>query len=1736
MPKSIRVLTTPGEKSINVNIEQDFEYLEILSLKLLQSDIYTRQCSDYGVVVGRVSVNGGFGIPNARISVFIPLDGIDEQDPVISEIYPYKTVTDRNDEGYRYNLLPYNAQHINHVPTGTFFNRNDVLLEPNLIYVYDKYYKFTTTTNNSGDFMLFGVPTGNQTLFVDLDLSDIGEFSLSPKDLIRMGRATEDQVNKTKFKASNNIDSLPQIVSIIRNIEVDPLWGQPDICSLGITRTDFDVSKEAGIQLRPTAIFMGSIFTNNDVDSIEQYCSVSKEIGELCKLETNSGTIRTIRQTIFTDSNGRPGLESFTLENGGQVIDENGVWLVEIPMNLDYVTTDEFGNRVISLDPQVGIPTKGKYRFKIKWNQTPGLDSLVKRANFLVPNIREYWSSESGKGFKFGGAIPPSLTDVNFKIFRASYAFTTNWDDYGYTGTTTSDPEYPIGLGYINDAINCVDKFYEFSFNKVYTVSQLHTQYRRGFSRHRYLGIKNILNPECDSDNHKFPSNDAIMNVNFLLMLFNILMILMVPIIYAIVILLHIVSFIVNVLIYPILVYLLYQVGKSAVAEFANAIAASTNIVPQIALTVTHTAFGVLYVAAGVTLLYIFTQVPKIQAYFKNFKIPNYTYPNCDMCTCKPTDNQDTKPLDNTATKKPSDGGGDTNNIPASPDGSNYLSQISNASLYSTSPKNVAAIGGLKSGVGIPFEGTIGTGVGTTGACIKVQSIVTDCDGPALPEYIESYRNEESGTDESKGTAVFTSMLPLPEMVNLFNLKDKYFSTTVPNTNFNSGIVNNIGGKGVNQIKVTFNVDKNDPNNFYHLDNVVAILVGENQGSSLTQGKIITFQNLDLTKDSNFTSFPENEYGTPAITGTSYFVDKNTPKQITVKYADPKSPNNELSTTYFVVGNPEDAAYLRFPIDIEYYQVIYSKPYSKYKAEVGNTLQASFHNRYLANTDNYYFTSYKYPYSKPWVEQGDCNKGHRINPGKPQIEEFNDFDKQYVVFLVRGVDPHSTKQKNRYDISKLLGYNSWGVKYVEFSAKLNIPIQKNTKNVKHDIATNNTLDPYSNTYLFHNSFSFLPDVTQMKSFKTDLPQYYSSLSNVVANWNNNGHYTQKFFCTGDYCPHIDSSYPNNSTYQYKPNYYVNENLEGGSSLYFNLYYYMVPAHTKAFGIDFNCTKNCTYNKSYCSSDYTLKKYTNQIKIEKSTSWSNNRIVMRGDRQPTSTADYKPNPGVDSFRALHANPIFSVYVLEDEGGVNTSVPPNSVPTNGEGEITNKLLETFVCEKLVPLECYIQKQVNGKNQLDTQPIGDKCYTNGIGGSLAPIMENGCYVLVTVPFLSIATDFYLISEWNSRFILNYAACQNVFGHVFTNNWVNGSLFAFSFINQRVFDKKNNPNAVYCSDVVYLDTREVTLPDDTKKTSYSYYYRSSPYNSGKFVGELSPTGVSRSNTKNLNFPTTIMDLGPRDLFTQQVIESDEYDGYVLDTLSNTTYQDTSSIISLFLVSRLTSKGFLNSVGSATLSFYFSRKNSFIDGDVAQLISINSEYGVYPYTSAFYGDSASFINNLVGETVVGIYFTGKTQNRDYITPKRNIYYNSGSLTDNCGLSDIPVKTQTVPFYQWNIRDADETSDQSIFGSQLNNWSTNPDSPYFFQYDYQKMDRLLGSSRYFRTNKSVYTKDFQGFIYSVDGQTRELLSNVNTWQRNTTPNEDVVTGAPFFFYFGLKKGKTSFDKFTQVWLDIDRVE
>ena len=190
--KSFRIRTNVGseyngELKFNVNLLQDYDEFEILSLKIGTENLYKYHTSKYGCIVGRVLANGGVGVPNVKISSFIPVEDIDAADPVFSFLYPYTSTRDKNRDEIRYNLLTDTKIDDCHQVIGTFPNKRLVLDDNNVIEIYDKYYKFTTTTNGSGDYMLFGLPTGNNIIHSDLDLSDIGFLSQKPRDLFYKG-------------------------------------------------------------------------------------------------------------------------------------------------------------------------------------------------------------------------------------------------------------------------------------------------------------------------------------------------------------------------------------------------------------------------------------------------------------------------------------------------------------------------------------------------------------------------------------------------------------------------------------------------------------------------------------------------------------------------------------------------------------------------------------------------------------------------------------------------------------------------------------------------------------------------------------------------------------------------------------------------------------------------------------------------------------------------------------------------------------------------------------------------------------------------------------------------------------------------------------------------------------------------------------------------------------------------------------------------------------------------------------------------------------------------------------------------------------------------------------------------------------------------------------------------------------------------------------------------------------
>lgn len=443
----VRIRTKIGEDSyVSLMLTQKIDILEVLSLKITQEDLYRTYNSSYGVIAGRVIANNGFGVPNAKVSVFIPIDNEDQNDPIIKSIYPYEQVTDFGEDGVRYNLLEDEKQNRCHVIVGTFPSKRKILDNEGYEYIYKKYYKYTTVTNDSGDYMIFGIRVGYQICHMDVDLSDIGFLSLKPYDLIANGYNENLFASNTKFKAGTDLDSLVQVQTLNTSLFVKPLWGNSQINEIGINRLDFKIP----LELTPTAIFTGSIFTDQRKNAISRKCRPREKMGRNCELATGTGRVEILRRI----AEGSNETEYVSLGKNTE-INEFGVWSVPVPMNLNRVVTDEFGNLIPSEDPTIGIPTTTKVRFRVSLNEF-NTNFTLRTGNYLIPNMYNR--------FEFGNDTPD-------------------------------------------------DDFFEFKWRKIYTVASYIPRYQRNKNdeNKNFIGIKNIGGCEA---NNPFPYNRADFNFN----------------------------------------------------------------------------------------------------------------------------------------------------------------------------------------------------------------------------------------------------------------------------------------------------------------------------------------------------------------------------------------------------------------------------------------------------------------------------------------------------------------------------------------------------------------------------------------------------------------------------------------------------------------------------------------------------------------------------------------------------------------------------------------------------------------------------------------------------------------------------------------------------------------------------------------------------------------------------------------------------------------------------------------------------------------------------------------------------------------------------------------------------------------------------------------------------------------------------------------------------------------------
>jgi len=1637
MGQSYRIRTELGvNKAINVDLEQDFEFLEILSLKIQQADIYTRNCANYGVLVGRVTANNGFGIPNARVSVFIPIESVDESNPVISSIYPYKSPTDKNEDGYRYNLLPYEKSYSTHAATGTLPSRADSLTGSTAVELYDKYYKFTAKTNDSGDYMIMGAPLGAQTIVMDVDLSDIGEFSLTPQDLIRMGLATEAQVAGGRFRTSSDLNSLPQIVNLVKIVEVSPLWGDPDLCQIAVNRLDFDLRDDANINIEPTSVFMGSIFSSADNFRLKRDCKPRDNMGNLCGLTTSPGQILAIRQTIQQDSNGNPILELYQLEQAGNIIDGSGAWLTELPMNLDYYVTNEFGEKTLSNDPAVGIPTKAKYRFKVKWQQPASLTEQTRRAYFLVPNVREYgWA---------GSGVDPNTNTVDVRrknLLASSYYFGLDWNGYvpgGSTGFTSSEK-----IQKLNEIIDCQDTFYEFKFNRVYTVSNLIDEYKKGVGRGRFLGIKEIDDNACESTVNKFPTNDGFKNFNLLFFLFSILMQILQIISIPLLIVVHVVAFVWNLLVkfkpwfqalLGILIgYYIFlsiknfiQYGK-AQTEVATMYAAAAVAVAGLftiglapfftALAITAQVSAYAFLATGIkdalTAVAIGLALIGFNLIFnlvkgqpiKGFTLPVLTYPDCTSCDC---------------------GTSEVDPENSSSSLSSLLSQFSNQSLYYNNleepVKQLGFVDDNTPSVAFSFSNAIGTN-STTNNNNQIYKVM---------------KSSESTLLNGDSFYSYSNYIPFGERINNFNLRQKYFS-------------------GLNRISVSF-----DMNSTKHYDNTLVLIYD----APLDSGSLLTFVNPIITRDVNakYTgstgAYVRGISGTPLNPGVSTY---------NVEYCDPNNQLSNLSVSYVLSTGSTLSNYL-YPSDVEYFQVLTGLTVTE-ASKVWDTTSSGF----LPNVMN----------SETVVIYTETSGATVTTYNSPEYkisDLFESFSEKYILILQRGVDPYSPTYTNKYGLGKLFGLANEDDLTITANTRLNIPIQKlpnSTISVQSFSSQDNIFYP---SHFFKGGIdgSSVPGQS-WSAFTTGVVGFYGSYDALNA-----PQFSDVANVNGVNCLVTSTGNDSWTSGLNEPaKYETSEDLSGGA------YYYVD-------GSNIFSTTKLTYFSNVLLPSLTA----NPMSISTST-----KNVMRTDRLPSSDVldgkswDYNPS-------LLQQNLGFAVYVITDDGvtiqGTNYSGGATISTQDIEDQYASQnVFDTLsTCKNIVSLGCY-------------EGIGTDFQVNSTCADKDAVI-NGCYQFLRRPLLDIPKDIKNFNEWAFRWRFFYALCQGVLSQSFVNNWINGGLYMYPIQVDTYFDKQNKPEApLFCKDLIYFD-----------KNTNNFYYRSSPYNefTNKFVGKLADQ-PGHINKLNLLSPTTIMNLGFKDSFYNEVILGQgDTAAYVMQQLNSTSYSDPSDLINLFVISRITEESFLQRIiggGDSGINQLFSRPQLRIDADLAQLISINSEFGVIKFSPQYYqfiiGQTGPVeVAGTAAKPVIEVWFSSTTQDlqsKDFLTPGRIDF----RPENNAGYYPYPygIKSQIVPFYQWEIK-----TRTPIFGTELNNWAT--DYVDIVQgKSYQSLDRL---TNYFQslsapaadpnTSNDTYKR---GYIFSVN-------SNGNYSETGAASSRFIV-GAPFHFYFGVIKGESSLDKF-----------
>jgi hypothetical protein len=873
---------------------------------------------------------------------------------------------------------------------------------------------------------------------------------------------------------------------------------------------------------------------------------------------------------------------------------------------------------------------------------------------------------------------------------------------------------------------------------------------------------------------------------------------------------------------------------------------------------------------------------------------------------------------------------------------------------------------------------------------------------------------------------------------------------------------------------------------------------------------MFSFVNPSNSQDTNITG-GTNVYGTTNITGTTTY-----PSTINITYANPTSKNSPNITKGFSTSsNGPDKVY-QYPSDIEYFQVLTSMTVSQFRAAAAAAPIPGSFAELIESTTTITKTT-------PNPSTG----GYSIDSKSVRPIDLDTFDEQ-VLIIQRGVDPYSPDYNMKVELGKIFGFSNFNDFIVTGDYRLNIPVRNTTASTISDMMYNHnpgagTTNGDSNNgfELYFPSYIFKPG-SQYMGYPSKLQNYYSQIgrdlvitqgtyliNNAVMSSALDLYTTPPTNVVGG---SYDISSKNNNrfystlTTNKSATYNPDESFEGGSFMFGDGQVYSYGQTTPGY--------------------YFTKIYPTGTTIVMTDS---NKIVMKSDRLPSGDV---LKTYLNNTLLLQQNNNINIYYFTEIGLASTG-PTLFNPSYGGGDglsdenAYNSVLNSFDCNGIAELKCY-------ENEGLSLTVNQGCKNDDS-------VQNGCYIFVNKPFEDLPKDIKSMGEYVYRFRFNYGLCQGVLSNVFNNNWINGNLYAFPFKVDTIFGSNNKVSQrKYPKNLVVLH-------DETN----SFYYRSSPYDdsSNLFIGSPGNQPGDGGNVRNLKTPTTILNMGPREAFLKEISLNNNFDGYNMVKMPQTTYKDLSEMINFFSIIRLTdSKGFLNKMFGNQITRLFSRSGRKVDADFAQSSAINSQIGVIPFDADFYTTSGtSFGTTAVDFSVVaakfngtvpgaagggfsdmimmGIYFSSSTEDmqiRDYITPGRVIRYNTG--LNKFVYDYTPIKSQVVPNYRWKINAGD-----TIFGSQTNEWETSISG--ITALPFQKMERFNDDFPKGATGSYDGSDAYnaRGYLFSVSGLNATGGNAIFQLTPATTPNP-ALGGAPWYFYFGVKKGATAINKFYTTYI------